>query len=52
MLTTRYMTFDKMYSHALREQSFRDWPFREECNCTPEKVGRSWFFQTALDGLS
>lgn len=40
VLTTRFFSYDKMYSQDLREQSFADWPFREECNCTPEKVRR------------
>lgn len=47
VLTTRFYFYDKMYSHELREQSFADWPFREECNCTPGKVRKhpvkSWF---------
>lgn len=38
VLTKRFFSYDKMYSQDLREQSFVDWPFREECNCTPEKV--------------
>ncbi|XP_014847587.1 PREDICTED: baculoviral IAP repeat-containing protein 5.1-A-like [Poecilia mexicana] len=49
VLTTRYMTFDKMYSHDLREQSFRDWPFREECNCTPEKMAKAGFVHCPSD---
>lgn len=38
VLTERFSTHEKMYCQDLREQSFADWPFREECNCTPEKV--------------
>lgn len=38
VLSKRFLSYDKMYSQDLREQSFMDWPFREECNCTPEKV--------------
>lgn len=38
LLSARFSTYDKMYSHEVREQSFADWPFREDCNCTPEKV--------------
>lgn len=38
VLAKRFCSFGKMYSHYLREQSFVDWPFREDCNCTPEKV--------------
>lgn len=40
VLTERFATYDIMYSQDLRVQSFADWPFREECNCTPEKVRR------------
>lgn len=40
VLTTRFFSYDKMYSQKVREQSFVDWPFKEECNCTPEKVRR------------
>lgn len=40
VLTTRFYSYDKMYTQEVREQSFLDWPFREECNCTPEKVRR------------
>lgn len=38
VLKARFYSYDKMYSQEIREQSFVDWPFREECNCTPEKV--------------
>lgn len=38
VLAKRFYSFGKMYSHDLREQSFVDWPFREDCNCTPGKV--------------
>lgn len=38
LLSTRFFSYDKMYYHDLRERSFEDWPFREDCNCTPEKV--------------
>ncbi|XP_042348228.1 baculoviral IAP repeat-containing protein 5b [Plectropomus leopardus] len=43
VLTTRFSSYDKMYSHDLREQSFADWPFREECSCTPEKMAKAGF---------
>ncbi|KAF3696861.1 Baculoviral IAP repeat-containing protein 5.1 Survivin1 [Channa argus] len=43
VLTTRFYYYDKMYSHDLRELSFADWPFREECNCTPEKMAKAGF---------
>lgn len=38
VLTSRFNSYDVMYSGDLREQTFADWPFREDCNCTPEKV--------------
>ena len=41
ILNTRFCFYGNMYSQDLREQSFADWPFREECNCTPEKVRRT-----------
>ncbi|XP_024147974.1 baculoviral IAP repeat-containing protein 5b isoform X2 [Oryzias melastigma] len=46
VLTERFATYDIMYSQDLRVQSFADWPFREECNCTPEKAlhGRTSLF--------
>ncbi|XP_023152920.1 baculoviral IAP repeat-containing protein 5b [Amphiprion ocellaris] len=43
VLASRYSSFDKMYCHDLRKQSFADWPFREECNCTPEKMAKAGF---------
>lgn len=38
VLKERFLSYEKMYSQELREQSFVDWPFREDCTCTPEKV--------------
>lgn len=38
VLMSRFSSYNTMYSQELREQSFVDWPFREECSCTPEKV--------------
>ncbi|XP_059189551.1 baculoviral IAP repeat-containing protein 5b isoform X1 [Centropristis striata] len=43
VLASRFFSYDKMYSHDLREESFSDWPFREECNCTPEKMAKAGF---------
>ncbi|KAK5604386.1 hypothetical protein CRENBAI_018386 [Crenichthys baileyi] len=43
VLTARFFAYNKMYSYDLREQSFADWPFREECNCTPEKMAKAGF---------
>lgn len=44
VLKERFYSFENMYSQEKREQSFVDWPFREDCNCTPEKVKQSHFF--------
>ncbi|XP_061644266.1 baculoviral IAP repeat-containing protein 5b isoform X2 [Phyllopteryx taeniolatus] len=38
VITARFDLFNKMYSGDLREQSFANWPFREDCKCTPEKL--------------
>lgn len=38
VLTERFKSFHTMYRQDVREESFVDWPFREGCNCTPEKV--------------
>ncbi|CAG6021422.1 baculoviral IAP repeat-containing protein 5b [Menidia menidia] len=43
VLKSRFLTYDKMYTHEMREQSFIEWPFREECNCTPEKMAKAGF---------
>ncbi|XP_067096692.1 baculoviral IAP repeat-containing protein 5.1-like isoform X2 [Osmerus mordax] len=32
-----------MYSFESRQQSFADWPFREECQCTPEMMAKVGF---------
>ncbi|CAL8258303.1 baculoviral IAP repeat-containing protein 5b [Gadus morhua] len=38
VLKERFDSFHQMYSQESRIQSFVDWPFREECMCTPEKM--------------
>ncbi|XP_056131291.1 baculoviral IAP repeat-containing protein 5b [Lampris incognitus] len=43
VLRSRFYSYDKMYSQEQREQSFADWPFREECRCTPEKMAMAGF---------
>ncbi|XP_074500492.1 baculoviral IAP repeat-containing protein 5b isoform X1 [Sebastes fasciatus] len=43
VLSARFSSYDLMYSHDVREQSFADWPFREDCNCTPEKMATAGF---------
>uniref|UniRef100_A0A3Q2SMY9 Baculoviral IAP repeat-containing protein 5.1-A-like n=1 Tax=Fundulus heteroclitus TaxID=8078 RepID=A0A3Q2SMY9_FUNHE len=42
-LTERFLTYNKMYCYNQREQTFVDWPFREDCNCTPEKMAKAGF---------
>ncbi|KAM9342463.1 baculoviral IAP repeat-containing protein 5b [Pholidichthys leucotaenia] len=43
VLTKRFFSYDAMYSHEAREQSFADWPFREDCSCTPAKMATAGF---------
>ncbi|KAM4609953.1 baculoviral IAP repeat-containing protein 5b [Polymixia lowei] len=43
LLKTRFDSYHAMYNHDLREQSFADWPFREDCKCTPEKMADAGF---------
>ncbi|XP_041860190.1 baculoviral IAP repeat-containing protein 5b [Melanotaenia boesemani] len=43
VLSTRFFIYDQFYSHELRKQSFADWPFRDECKCTPEKMAKAGF---------
>ncbi|XP_075882406.1 baculoviral IAP repeat-containing protein 5b [Nelusetta ayraudi] len=43
VLTERFKSFHTMYRQDVREESFVDWPFREGCNCTPEKMAKAGF---------
>ncbi|CAL8368271.1 unnamed protein product [Lota lota] len=43
VLKERFNSFHHMYSQESRKQSFVDWPFREECMCTPEKMAMAGF---------
>lgn len=47
VIAARFLTFDQMYSYEKRLQTFADWPFREDCQCTPEQVS----YITPLTGL-
>lgn len=38
VIAARFLTFDQMYSYERRLETFADWPFREDCQCTPELV--------------
>ncbi|XP_024232380.1 baculoviral IAP repeat-containing protein 5b isoform X1 [Oncorhynchus tshawytscha] len=42
-LSARFYSYNKMYSYEMRLQSFADWPFREECQCTPEMMATAGF---------
>ncbi|KAG9340263.1 hypothetical protein JZ751_021706 [Albula glossodonta] len=35
---SRLHDYTKMYSYENRLQTFTDWPFLEDCKCTPEQV--------------
>ncbi|KAG7255129.1 hypothetical protein CRUP_033456 [Coryphaenoides rupestris] len=43
MAKERFQAFHDMYSRQSREHSFADWPFREDCMCTPEKMSSAGF---------
>ncbi|KAG7228363.1 hypothetical protein INR49_009227 [Caranx melampygus] len=49
VLRTRFFSYDKMYRHLLRVKSFADWPFKEECSCTPEKMASAGFVHCPSD---
>lgn len=38
VIAARFLAFDQMYSYERRLETFADWPFREDCQCTPELV--------------
>ncbi|XP_063076356.1 baculoviral IAP repeat-containing protein 5b [Engraulis encrasicolus] len=39
----RFYAFEAMFSYEKRLQSFEDWPFREDCLCTPEQMAKMGF---------
>lgn len=41
VIASRLLTFNQMYSYEKRLQTFSEWPFREDCQCTPELVSVS-----------
>ncbi|XP_072304681.1 baculoviral IAP repeat-containing protein 5b [Eucyclogobius newberryi] len=41
--SSRFLSYEQMYSDDIRQQSFSGWPFREGCNCTPEKMAKAGF---------
>ncbi|KAL2104095.1 hypothetical protein ACEWY4_000963 [Coilia grayii] len=42
-IATRFKAFESMYSYEKRLQTFSDWPFREDCMCTPEQMAKAGF---------
>ncbi|XP_026886167.1 baculoviral IAP repeat-containing protein 5b [Electrophorus electricus] len=43
VIAARFLSFDQMYNYERRLQSFSDWPFREDCQCTPELMAKAGF---------
>ncbi|XP_066529071.1 baculoviral IAP repeat-containing protein 5b [Hoplias malabaricus] len=43
IIAARFQCFDQMYSYEKRLQTFSDWPFREDCQCTPELMAKAGF---------
>ncbi|KAG5282401.1 hypothetical protein AALO_G00055580 [Alosa alosa] len=43
LMISRFHAFDQMYSYEKRLQTFSDWPFREDCLCTPEQMAKAGF---------
>ncbi|XP_037101733.1 baculoviral IAP repeat-containing protein 5b [Syngnathus acus] len=43
VIMSRFNSYAVMYSFESREESFANWPFREDCNCTPEKMAKAGF---------
>ncbi|XP_077371396.1 baculoviral IAP repeat-containing protein 5b [Festucalex cinctus] len=49
VIKNRFESFDNMYSRDLRLQTFTNWPFREDCNCTPDKMADAGFVHCPAD---
>ncbi|KAM3842852.1 baculoviral IAP repeat-containing protein 5.1-A-like [Diretmus argenteus] len=49
VLRTRFHSNDRMYIYDERVLSFADWPFREDCECTPEKMAMAGFVHCPSD---
>ncbi|KAJ8265543.1 hypothetical protein COCON_G00146420 [Conger conger] len=41
--TDKLHAYDQMYSYERRLQTFTDWPFLEDCKCTPEQMAKAGF---------
>ncbi|XP_048839877.1 baculoviral IAP repeat-containing protein 5b isoform X2 [Brienomyrus brachyistius] len=42
-LRAKLHAYSEMYSYEKRLQTFADWPFREDCLCTPEQMAKAGF---------
>ncbi|KAL1250108.1 hypothetical protein QQF64_021113, partial [Cirrhinus molitorella] len=43
VIASRLLSFNQMYSYEKRLQTFSEWPFREDCQCTPELMAKAGF---------
>ncbi|XP_039508137.1 baculoviral IAP repeat-containing protein 5b isoform X1 [Pimephales promelas] len=43
VIASRLLSFNLMYSYEKRLQTFSEWPFREDCQCTPELMAKAGF---------
>lgn len=50
VIAARLLSFDQMYSYEKRLQTFSEWPFREDCQCTPELVS-VWKKRTFISNI-
>ncbi|XP_036389458.1 baculoviral IAP repeat-containing protein 5b [Megalops cyprinoides] len=48
-LSDRLRAYSQLYSYENRLQTFTDWPFRENCNCTPEEMAKAGFVHCPSD---
>ncbi|XP_061841777.1 baculoviral IAP repeat-containing protein 5-like [Nerophis lumbriciformis] len=39
----------KMYFYENRLKTFEEWPFKEDCSCTPENMAEAGFIHTPAD---
>ncbi|KAJ8397046.1 hypothetical protein AAFF_G00011000 [Aldrovandia affinis] len=42
-LTDKLHAYTQMYCYEKRLKTFTDWPFLEDCKCTPEQMARAGF---------
>ncbi|KAL1020913.1 hypothetical protein UPYG_G00006330 [Umbra pygmaea] len=48
-MSLRFHSYSTMYSYDKRLDSFADWPFREECQCTPEMMAKAGFVHCPIE---